>query len=281
MLKNGYNLAIFSLVALNSFFLYLNFGSAASSSALYFLDVGQGDSILFVARDGMKILTDAGPTSKIEQSLGNVLGNDHYFDLGIITHQQLDHFNGFNFLFKTRSFGALLFNGRTDRDIREWKLLVAAAKENNIPMIPVGAGDRIKSNDAVIQIISPNSNFVQSGEWNDTGIVELVKTTDFSALLTADIGLNLEAAIAKLNIKADILKVGHHGSKTSSGDVLLQAVEPKVAGIEVGEKNTYRHPTKEALDRIGKYTSYIYRTDQNGTIKITSNGRKLQIFTEK
>ena len=124
----------------------------------------------------------------------------------------------------------------------------------------------------------------QSAELNDTGLVELIKTADFRALFTADIGFNIEDwLVANVkDLRADILKVPHHGSKYASGDVFLRAVDPAVAVIEVGAKNTYGQPGAATLARIASSTrATVFRTDQNGTVEVYYENRKLMIAREK
>lgn len=255
-----------------------------SHTELYFLDVGQGDSELLVLPGNVKILTDAGPDRTISRSLGKALSpSDRYIDLAIITHPQLDHFNGFNDLLHRYQFGAFLFNGRDESlESAEWRALLEKIEERNIPLIVLVAGDRVLYRDNRIRFLSPDNLWIQSAELNDTSLVEMVETPDFTALLTADIGFNVEEYLAKnFAVQADILKVGHHGSKYSSGKGFLLAVDPKLAVIEVGD-NRYGHPTEEALQRLATLTAAkIFRTDKNGTIKVIAEYNKLKVFTER
>ena len=100
-------------------------------------------------------------------------------------------------------------------------------------------------------------------------------------LFTGDIGEKNEKYLAdNFDIKADILKVGHHGSKYSSSDYFLKAVSPKISAIEVG-KNSYGHPTKEVLDRLALVGSRIFRTDQNSIVKLSVKGNEINIFKKQ
>ncbi len=252
----------------------------AHKTDFYFLDVGQGDATLLTL-DGIKILTDAGPTKKILQSLDRATDGDRYIDLAIISHQQLDHFNGFNYLLNNYRFGAILYNGR-DESTNEWRALLSKINQQQIPLITMAAGDKITYLKKEIDIISPNNSFVQSGELNDTGIVELIKADGVKGLLAADIGFKVENYVAEhFDIAADILKVPHHGSKTSSSEKFLRAVSPKIAAIEVGADNRYGHPTKEALSRLEASGANVFRTDINGTIKVVVDKQKLKVFSDK
>ncbi len=285
---NGVSKLLFlSLAALTVFVWYqVIAGMPSNAPRDYFLDVGQGDAELVIFPGNVKVMTDAGPDNKVLASLARALPQgDRYIDLAIVSHPQLDHFNGYNFILDQYDVGAFIINGRSDtKGIREWPALIDKIKSKHIPLITLGAGDSIRNASSEIDLLSPNGEFSQSGELNDTGFVELVKTPEFRTLLTADIGFNIEDYLTTnhLDIRADVLKVPHHGSKYSSGDAFLAAVDPKVAVIEVGAHNTYGHPTKETLARIASSTSArVFRTDQNGTVEVAANGRKLQVFTEK
>ena len=284
--NNLSRLIIFALLVLDLLIWQgIIFVKGEGSPELYFLDVGQGDSELLVLPGGVEILTDAGPNQKVLEALEKVLGpNDRYLDLAIISHPQLDHFNGFNEILSRYRIGAFIFNGRTDATaFGEWGALMAKIKEKKIPLIALALGDKIHFLKNQIEIISPSRDFIQSAELNDTGLVELVKTPTFRALLTADIGANVENYLLKRFsrevLQVSILKVGHHGSKFSSSREFLETVKPKLAIIEVGSKNRYGHPTKEAMRRLEvAEISKIFRTDKNGTIKVIAEQGKLRIF---
>ncbi len=262
------------------------FASPPKEPQMYFLDVGQGDSELLVLPGGVSFLTDAGPDAKISRELEGILPlGRRYLDLAIISHPHLDHFGGFNNLLDRYEFGAFIINGREPdaTDAEAWKLLMQKIRMENIPLITLGAGDWISFGDGRIDFISPTPIVLQSADLNDTGLVELIKTASFRALLSADIGLAVENYLAdNFNLKADILKIGHHGSKYSSGEEFLKAVDPKIAVIELGSQNRYGYPAKEAMARLlSSAIAKVFRTDENGTIKIVAEGRKLEVFTEK
>jgi len=285
-LNNLSTVLALALLCLTAFVWFEIFaGRPSNVPRMYFLDVGQGDSELAIFPSNVKVLTDAGPDKKVSQSLNNALGaGDRYIDLGIISHPQADHFNGFNYLLDNYKFGAFIFNGRSDSPPNaEWQALLDKIKARKIPLITLLAGSDIKSGEDRIDFLSPDNNYIQSAELNDVGFVELIKTGFFRALLTADIGFNIEDYLIKkgVDLRADILKVCHHGSKYSSGESFLKTVNPKVAIIEVGAGNKFGHPTAEALVRLASVSAKIFRTDQNGTVEILPAGGKLEVFTEK
>ena len=255
------------------------------SPELYFLDVGQGDAEFVRLPPNIKILIDAGPNKKILESLEKILGGDYYIDLAFISHPQLDHFDGFNYLLKNYKFGAFLFDGRNDSPgAGDWQTLLGMIKEMKTPLITLSASDSVIYGDNKVNILSPTHDFIQSAELNDAGLVEFLKTPAFNALFTADIGSNVENYLTNngFNLKADILKVAHHGSRYSSSASFLESVSPKVAVIEVGEGNNYGHPNQETLGRLNNVVgTTIFRTDRNGTVKLLADSQKLYDFTEK
>jgi competence protein ComEC len=218
-------------------------------------------------------------------SLEKALPGKQYIDLALITHPQADHFNGYNFILDHYGVGAFLYNGRDDDPgVAAWTDLKNKIAAKHIPLITLAAGDSVRYAGNEVDILSPNPEFRESAELNDTGLVEMITTAHFRALFTADIGFNVENWLAQ-NIKdlhADILKVPHHGSKYSSGDAFLRAVDPSVAVIEVGAKNVYGQPGAATLARLASSThAEIFRTDQNGTVEIYYENGKLMIVREK
>lgn len=292
------------LLALDAFVWFrIFFAKPSDEPRMYFLDVGQGDAELAILPGGVKILTDAGPDKKILQEMENIPAlSNRYIDLAIISHPQLDHFNGFQYLLEKYRIGAFIFNGRSGApEVKEWETLVNKIKDSRIPFIALAGGDAIRHENSRMDFLSPNADFIQSAELNDTGLVELLNIAPPSApsfaarrassagsrglkvLLLADIGSNIEQYLAgHFNIEADILKVPHHGSKFSSSGAFLKKVNPKVAVIEVGARNRYGHPTKETLERLASSTSAkVFRTDLNGAVSAILENGKLKIFTEK
>jgi len=256
-----------------------------SDTELYFLDVGQGDSELVILPGGVKILIDAGPNNKIVSELESVLrSTDRYIDLLVLSHPETDHFNGFIDVLKRYQVGAFIYNGRAGA-AQSWKELAKIVEENKVPVFVLGQGDKIKNQDDFFEILLPNADFLRSKELNDTSLIMKLINNDeqnqIKILFTGDIGeKNEKYLINNFDIRADILKVGHHGSKYSSGDYFLKAVNPKISAIEVG-KNSYGHPTKEVLERLASVGSQIFRTDQNSIIKLAIKGNEINIFNKR
>ncbi len=259
--------------------------AALRTPQFYFLNIGQGDSeLILLPRAGggsVKLLIDGGPDAKVVEELGKVLPvGDRTIDLVLMTHPQLDHFGGFIEVLKQYRVGAFLGNGRVG-PIAAYRELMGIIRERNIPYITLARGSSITYGNMVIDVLSPNSKDLVSAELNDGCLVLRVQTADTRALFTCDAGANIESElVASDDIQADILKVGHHGSRFSSSASFLAAVNPKVAVIEVG-KNTYGHPTKDALSRLFDSGTKVFRTDQNGTLRVAVTDGALRIFAEK
>lgn len=261
-----------------------NTKGSGPTPGFYFLDVGQGDSELVIAQSGGKILTDAGQGSKVVDSLSRVLGpGENYIDLAIISHPQLDHYGGFRYLLDSYDIGAVITNGRTPQVVSaEWANLVSKIKQKNIPMIVLGSGDLIRLGADGAEILSPDKNSLTAKDENESALVERMKVGDISALFTADVGKKTEAKLSYsgIDLRSDILKIAHHGSKYSVSAEFLAAVSPILAVIEVG-KNSYGHPSKEALAALANSEIPTLRTDIFGTVSALFGFGELKVSTEK
>jgi competence protein ComEC len=253
-----------------------------AQEALYFFDVGQGDSEMITLSTGEHIIIDGGPTSAILKNLDRVLApTDRRIDLIVMTHPQLDHFAGLIDVVRTYDVGAFIGSGRK-ADIGAYQTLHQELIRHNVPYVQVSEGDEIRVGDSVLSILSPNMSESLSGELNDSSVVVLLKTPRLSALYTGDIGENIEQRlVADYDVKADVLKVPHHGSRFSSSNIFVKEVDPKVAVIEVGARNTYGHPTQAALSRLASVADQILRTDMQGILKIVFKDGALQILNQR
>lgn len=246
---------------------------------LYFLDVGQGDSEFIELPGGVQILIDGGPPNgKILEELGEILpAHDRYLDLVIVSHPQLDHFAGLVEVLKRYRVGLLIHNGRSGL-ASPFNALKEAIGENNVKTLRLAAGDEIRYLDSIINILSPDSTLVGDRELNDTSLVLELNSKNTKSLFTGDIGPKAENYLTNLlTYEVNILKVAHHGSKFSSSANFLNAVRPELAIIEVG-KNSYGHPTPETLSRLNAVGAKIYRTDQDGTVKLVIDGENIKII---
>ncbi len=254
-------------------------GSAAAPR-IYFLPVLQGESALLVLPGGVTVLTDAGSDGTIVDDLKKVLppGAPPYIDLAIISYPQAADYDGYQYLLQHYQVGAFVYNGRADVAHRtEWNQLTAAIAAKHIPLITVGAGNRIRFGDGAdggtsgtpgalveVDILSPSAAFARSPGPSDTGIVQRVITQKFIVLLAADIGVNVENALlaravqsstTSSSLRANILKAPFPGLGTASGDEFLRAISPQTIVIMPGMKNTASAPTKAILAYLASSTA--------------------------
>jgi len=251
------------------------FSAQTSEDVLYVLDVGQGDSQLVVlsredGKSSVKILIDGGKDRSVLTALDEALGhlNNKYIDIVMMTHTDLDHMGGLIEVIKRYDIGLFVSNGRK-ADTEAYTALENVLDQRAIPSIVLIEGDAVRYGDASLRILSPDRALLANKTVNEAGIVAMLESDDVKALFTGDIGFPAENALLKKyrDLSADILKVGHHGSKNSSSENFIAAVRPLVSIIGVG-KNSYGHPTPRVLDTLDLAGSRVYRTDEHGTIKI-------------
>lgn len=261
-----------------------------------FLDVGQGDAILIKAPGNQTMLIDGGPNNQVLQKLGEYLPPlQKRIDIVLLTHPHADHVAGLVEVVKRYDIGAIILNG-ADIKTEIYDEFLKAAGEKNIPVAVAEAGEAIHfGNDLEFDILSPAGSdgliFNENGEGfgvagnnvNDTSVVGKLIFKNFSILFTGDATYKVENRLLAYGsgLKSDILKAGHHGSKYSSSLNFLKTVLPKAAIIEVGAKNRYGHPTEATLSRLKMSDINIFRTDQNGDIKVLTNGFTTNIYKEK
>lgn len=293
--KTGKYILLFAgfLLALNVFAWEEVFAlNGANNLEVDFLDVGQGDSAFIKTPEGHQILIDGGPTSAVLEKLGRRMPFwDRSLDLVILSHPESDHMAGILEVLKRYRVDYFLWPGVKKQDAENQQLalllnkiqtpqqnfLAALTGLEDTKIITAQAGERIKAGDALIDILFPSENLAGTElkeTSNDAGVVAKLIFGKNSFLFTGDISSIAENKIE--NIKADVLKVAHHGSKYSTSEKFLQRVKPEFAVIEVG-KNSYGHPTPEVLQRLDKYDIKVLRTDQDGDVNMVSDGKNIQI----
>lgn len=242
-----------------------------------FLDVGQGDSEMIMMPGNVKLLIDGGPDNgkAANQIDGVIQFNDRYIDLVMLSHAELDHFGGLLDVLERYEVGAFIYNGEGS-DSESFKELAQLIRERRIPVVALDEGDAIRYASSTVDILSAHGK-----SRNEGALVAKFTGGGVSALFTGDIGKETEKQLIKeKNIKADIIKIPHHGSKFSSTQEFLKAVRPKIAIIEVG-KNSYGHPTKPVIDRIGTVGARLFRTDQDGTIRLVIENGTIRQYKER
>lgn len=243
-----------------------------------YIDVGQGDSILIQTPNGKNILIDAG-TSSYETKISNYLKTKGVtkIDVLVATHPHADHIGGMSYIVENFQIGSI-YMPKASTTTKTYETLLTTIKNKGLVINTAKAGVTINLDSTInISIIAP----VSSGysDLNQYSTVLKITYKNKSFLFMGDAGVTSEQEILNsgVNIKANVLKVGHHGSSTATSQIFLDAVSPQYAVICVGAGNTYGHPTDQTLNRLTSAGIKIFRTDINGTIVISSDGQSIFI----
>jgi len=270
------------LVWILNFTLYKSFDK---NLEVYFFNVGQGDAEL-IFQGGHTILIDGGPDASVISELSKALPVlNRKIDVIVLTHPHADHVSGLVDVLQRYEVGAVIGSG-VIYNTPEYNAFLEEIKNQKIPFILARAGEKIKIGDlSELTILYPfDLNFVGKSPTNihDSMVVVRFDFGQESFLFTGDAENDLENNLVfkGVDVKANILKVGHHGSKNSSPPIFLKRVSPKISVIEVGKNNIYRHPADITLRNLVAIGSEILRTDLDGTIKFFSDGLKL-IYTKE
>lgn len=271
-----------------------------------FLDVGQADAALVTMPDGTTLLVDGGGrpdfaagTQAIDyeggesferdaRGIGEAVVSEYLWwrgldrvDYILATHADADHIAGLNDIMRNFSVRAG-FVGRTPLSDPEYRRFAMTAAENSVPIYLIGRGDTLQFGSVRVDVLWPerttNANALSR---NDDSVVLRLKLGERVFLLTGDIERNAEAALlgTQDNLYSDVVKVAHHGSKTSSIESFVKAISPQIAVISVGLNSIYGHPHREVLERWMAGGAQILTTGRSGTITISTDGRELRVET--
>lgn len=267
------------LLVFNLLIFYSVFANQNGVLKIVFLDVGQGDSILIQSPLGNQMLIDGGPNKKVLESLGEIIPfYDRFIDAVIATHPDADHIAGLPEVLKNYKISNY-FDSGDEGETKIAKELQFGIKENNVHYEKIKTGSLVDlGGGAYLRILSPVGD-LQSKDTNTDSIVAKLYFGDTSVLLTGDAPEEIEDDLAKkygAELKSQILKVAHHGSKNSLSDSFISAVQPDYSVISVGEDNRYGHPHKEVLDFLGIIETKILKTFETGNIVFESDGYNLK-----
>jgi competence protein ComEC len=241
---------------------------------LVFFDVEQGDAIFFETPQGNQVLLDGGPNSKVLTRLGAVMPFwDKSLDLVILSHPDADHITGLVAVFEHYEVQNVLWTGK-QKETKVFKAFLEALEREGANVYQAVAGQHIgfENSDLVLEILYPTKEIdLEKEESNETSIIAKLEYGDTTVLLTGDTTKKIEKRLVQdgVNLEANILKVAHHGSKTSSTKEFLSQVKPEIAVISVGKENRFSHPTEEILANLAEYGIQVRRTDKEGTIFFT------------
>ncbi|MDI6602088.1 MAG: ComEC/Rec2 family competence protein [Thermoanaerobacteraceae bacterium] len=248
---------------------------------IHFLDVGQADSIFITMPDGKSMLIDAGNNEdgkgivKYLEGLGIAR-----IDVLIGTHPHEDHIGGMDDVIKGFDIGKF-YMPKASSNTKTFEDVLDAANAKGLKIVSTRAGTNIVLSDEVaIEVLAPNSQSYE--DLNNYSIVLRLTYGDKRFLFMGDAEKLSEIEMLKrgYDLNSDLIKIGHHGSSSSTSEEFLAAVSPEYAVISVGEGNDYGHPHKETMDLLKKYGITVYRTDECGTVVASSDGENITFNVE-
>ncbi len=252
---------------------------------IYFVDVGQGDCTFIVTPKNKTILIDGGGSTGSDFDVGEstllpyILDRGYKkIDLMVISHFDQDHIGGLLTILRELKVNRVCIS-KQEENSENYQEFLEIVKEKSIPVSIVKVGDKIKiEKNLYFDILWPQEEQILENRINNNAIVMKLNYNGFSCLFTGDIEKVAEDRMVSLYknksvLESDILKVAHHGSKTSTTENFLELVNPKNCLIGVGENNLFGHPSSEVIERLEKSNVKVYRTDINGEIIIIVNNK--------
>lgn len=251
--------------------------SPSTDLTVYFLDVGQADSIM-IGNDNQYMLIDAGNNEDGEKLVTYFQNKKiEKFSYIVATHPHEDHIGGMddiinNFDVENFYMPDVVTTTKTFEDVLD------ALEQKSLYFETPEIGSNFQLGNAKIEVIYVGND---SSDLNSSSIVLKLTYGEISFLFTGDATSEVESTIINKNLNSNVLKVAHHGSKYSSNSTFLNKVNPQYAIVSVGANNSYNHPDDIVLERLKKMNTQIYRTDESGTIIFKTDGKNIDISTEK
>lgn len=254
--------------------------SADENLTVNFLDVGQGDSIL-LEYNGKTMLIDAGEQDQGSEVSAYLRGhNISSLDYVVATHPHSDHIGGMDEILNEFQVHHFIDSG-FPHSSKTYENMLTIIDKNIIPFEVAKRGEEIEFDPAIeVKVLNPGSEY--SDELNENSVVLKVSYGEVSFLFMGDAGLETEEKLmdAGYDMDSEILKAGHHASRSGSGEIFVSLVNPEISIIEVGAGNNYGHPHAEVRERLQK-TSRVFRTDLDGTIVVTTDGSTYAVSAQK
>lgn len=275
-------LAVVGLCSLVLFILILHVPLlSADALIVHYLDVGQGDATLVQLPDSTTVLIDGGPDNAVLHELGRLLPWwQRTIDYLIITHPHLDHYNGFFGVVEKYRIGRVFFNG--EEGTSHFSQLMSEMHRREIPLTVVSAGDTFTLPDGVtLEFLWPKPSYPQKSV-DALSLAFLISRHDSDFLFMGDVPQDEELEILRVRptLQAEVVKVGHHGSSSSSHASFLQAVAPEHCIISAGRNNRYGHPHRQTLRNLGRALCRVWVTFEHGTVSATTRGARLLLTAE-
>ena len=256
------------------------FAANGESITVHFIDVGQGDSI-FIDTSGLDVLVDGGPRTAghtVVEYLGNL--SITKIDLMVATHMDADHIGGLiTVLNSTIQIDEVLINNQTG-NTATYSDFISLANAHSVEAAQRG-DTYILTQNVNLTVLNPVQPLEFTSQ-NENSVVMRLQIGQSSFLLMGDAQSDAEESILQsgLEINSDVLKVGHHGSNSSTTEAFLNAVSPSIAIISAGENYQYGHPHQETLDKLFAHGIAVYGTYESGSIVITSDSKSIEIQDE-
>lgn len=248
--------------------------------SVHIIDVGQADSILLQC-NGENLLIDAGNNDD------NILVYDYLQKQGVKTlqyavgtHAHEDHIGGLDYIIEKFTVETLLLPMQ-EQQTKTYQDVLDAADKKQLSVTRAKSGDSFSLGNCKVEVFGPVREDYK--DLNDSSIVLKVTNGENAFLFTGDLSRDGEADIIEqaYDLRADVLKVGHHGSESSSSYVFLREIMPKYAVLSVGENNDYGHPHESVMSRLNDVGAAVYRTDTQGSILIESDGETISFYTQQ
>ena len=246
-----------------------------------FLNVGQGDAIFVETPDGVQVLIDGGPDDTVVRALGEVMDpRDRSIDMVVGTHPDADHVGGLSRVLARYTVGSVLMT-ENEGTSEAWKRFKEAALAEGSPVLYARYGQLfVLGASTTLRVLLPDRN-PGNFESNASSIVLQLRYGSSTFLFTGDAPRAIEEYLIDRDgstLKSTVLKVGHHGSRTSTSKLFLDEVNPAFAVISSGKNNRYGHPHREVIELLRKRGITTLNTAASGTITFTSDGTQVQVM---
>jgi len=247
---------------------------------IYFLDVGQGDSSYVRLPDGTDFLIDGGPDKKVLESLGQVMPYwDKELNFIILTHPHADHVDGLVEVLRRYKVDKIYFTGIV-HTAPGYLALLEEIKKQKIPANVIEGELTVAFTEGIsLEFLYPRRNLtnLKLTELNNSSIINRLVYKNSEVLFMGDAEMSVEKELLekKIGVQSDLIKVGHHGSSSSSSEEFVKKVAPMYAVIQVGKDNAFNHPSLKTLATLERTGVSVLRTDQVGTITFYMNGETL------
>jgi competence protein ComEC len=281
--NNSLQWSLILMILLVGIFLYFYQASLVSNTTtVAFLDVGQGDAIYIEAPNGVQVLVDSGQNAGVVRELGSVMPFwDRSIDIIIPTHADKDHIGGFPEILK-RFDVETVYKSQTTSDTAIYREFLNQSSREGATILEAWADDTIildQDAGVYLRILYPDRNVANDPKNEASTIVQLVHG-EIEVLLTGDAGKDIERLLLFEYgdfIESEILKIGHHGSKTSTDPQFISVVDPEYVVISAGEGNRYGHPHSNTMETLENHGTKILETSKEGTIVFKIDGQQIQI----